>query len=118
MSNKIQIKRGVKAKLPVLSVGEPAFTTDTKEFFIGDGVSNVEFAKQVDLQATNNQLSVLANKVNSHIAQGGVSPKLLVRTTDPGSEAAVYDVWLDLTNNVFKVKQSDGTWKMIGAAYN
>ncbi len=41
MSN-IQFKRGVKANLPTLSVGEPAFTTDTKEFFIGDGTTNIK----------------------------------------------------------------------------
>jgi len=41
MANKIQFRRGLKANLPTLSVGEPAFTTDTKEFFIGDGTTNV-----------------------------------------------------------------------------
>ena len=59
MSNKIQIKRGLKANLPVLDAGEPAFTTDTKEFFVGDGTSNVEFAKQEDLEIINNQVSDL-----------------------------------------------------------
>ncbi len=59
MANKIQIKRGAKANLPVLSVGEPAFTTDTKEFFIGDGSSNIEFAKQSDLDMANTKLSDL-----------------------------------------------------------
>jgi hypothetical protein len=59
MANKIQIKRGAKANLPVLGAGEPAFTTDTKEFFIGDGSSNIEFAKQSDLDITNTKLSDL-----------------------------------------------------------
>lgn len=57
MSNKIQIKRGIKTNLPVLDVGEPAFTTDTQEFFIGDGSSNIQIAKQSDLEITNMQLS-------------------------------------------------------------
>jgi hypothetical protein len=56
MSNKIQIKRGLKGNLPILDAGEPAFTTDTKEFFIGDGSTNIEFAKQVDLEIANTQL--------------------------------------------------------------
>ena len=50
--------------------------------------------------------------------QAGVPSKLIVRTTDPGSAAAIFDVWLDLTSNTFKVKQSNGTWKIVGAAYN
>lgn len=35
MANKIQFKRGAKANLPTLSVGEPGFCTDTKELYIG-----------------------------------------------------------------------------------
>lgn len=50
MSNKIQFKRGIKANLPTLNVGEPAFTTDTNEFFIGNGINNIEFAKKSDIQ--------------------------------------------------------------------
>lgn len=56
MSNKIQIKRGLKANLPILDSGEPGFTTDTKEFFIGDGSKNIEFAKQADLEINNTKL--------------------------------------------------------------
>lgn len=54
----------------------------------------------------------------SFILQGYYSSKIFVRTNDPGNEAALYDVWLDLTNNVFKVKLSAESWKIIGAAYN
>jgi phage-related tail fiber protein len=54
----------------------------------------------------------------SFIIQGYASSKIIIRTTDPGSEAAIDDVWLDLTSNVFKVKLSNGSWKIIGAAYN
>lgn len=49
MANKIQLRRGVKANLPVLSAGEPAFTTDTKQLFIGDGTTNTEYAKKSDI---------------------------------------------------------------------
>jgi len=38
----IQIKRGISANLPNLLEGEPAFTTDTKEFFIGTGSENIQ----------------------------------------------------------------------------
>jgi hypothetical protein len=38
----IQIKRGIKANLPALSVGEFAFCTDTKELFIGSATGNIK----------------------------------------------------------------------------
>lgn len=41
MANKIQIRRGLKSKLPTLSSGEPGYCTDTKEFFVGTGSGNV-----------------------------------------------------------------------------
>jgi hypothetical protein len=53
MSNKIQIKRGVKANLPTLSVGEPALTTDTEQVFIGGSSNNIELAKKSDIQSSN-----------------------------------------------------------------
>ncbi|GAA0078803.1 hypothetical protein UT300005_31820 [Clostridium sp. CTA-5] len=80
MANKIQIKRGVKSNLPVLNVGEPAFTTDTKEFFIGDGLSNIEFAKQSDLEITNTHLKDIENKVNNiKIVDGTTTNKGIVK---------------------------------------
>jgi len=39
---KIQFRRGVAANLPVLSAGEPGFTTDNYKFYIGDGATNHE----------------------------------------------------------------------------
>lgn len=41
MANKIQIRRGLKSEMPTLSSGEPAYTTDTRELFIGTGSGNV-----------------------------------------------------------------------------
>ena len=56
MSQKIQVKRGVKANLPVLSVGEPAFTTDTNEIFVGNGTTNIGLAKTDTATTTSNGL--------------------------------------------------------------
>ncbi|WP_017210971.1 hypothetical protein [Clostridium beijerinckii] len=42
---KILLKRGLKANLPTLSSGEPGFTTDTNEVFIGNGTTNLKLAK-------------------------------------------------------------------------
>lgn len=40
MATSIQLKRGKKKNLPKLLKGEPAFTQDTKELFIGNGVDS------------------------------------------------------------------------------
>ena len=37
----IRFRKGVKANLPLLSIGEPGFATDTKELYVGDGISNI-----------------------------------------------------------------------------
>jgi YD repeat-containing protein len=42
MSTKIQLKRGLESDLPILSTGEPAFTTDTRKLFIGSPVGNIQ----------------------------------------------------------------------------
>jgi hypothetical protein len=38
----IQLKRGDEADLPILESGEPAFTTDTNNLYIGTGTENVQ----------------------------------------------------------------------------
>lgn len=49
MANRIQFKRGVKASLPTLSVGEPAITTDSKEFYLGSAAGNMSVAMDTDV---------------------------------------------------------------------
>lgn len=41
VATQIQIKRGLKADLPILKTGELAFCTDTEELYIGGGATNV-----------------------------------------------------------------------------
>lgn len=43
--NKILLKRGRHEDIPILNTGEPAFTTDTKELFIGSDDGNVKISK-------------------------------------------------------------------------
>lgn len=53
MANKIQIKRGIKANLPTLDVGEFGLCTDTSELFLGtakDG--NINFYDSKSLKGT------------------------------------------------------------------
>ena len=42
MSNKLFIKRGLKANLPNLDTGELAFTTDEHKIYVGTGIGNKE----------------------------------------------------------------------------
>lgn len=45
MANKIQLRRGLKSALPMLSSGEPAYVTDTRELFVGTGSGNVNMGR-------------------------------------------------------------------------
>lgn len=49
MANKIQLRRGLKANLPNLNAGEPAFTTDSKEFYVGNGANNTKIYTDADI---------------------------------------------------------------------
>lgn len=52
MANKIIVRRGLQANLPVtgLTIGEPFYATDTKKFFIADSTTTmVEYARSSTL---------------------------------------------------------------------
>lgn len=44
---KIKIRRGAFADLPVLELGEVGYCTDTKQYYIGNGISNTWIAAPV-----------------------------------------------------------------------
>lgn len=54
----IKLKRGKEENLPLLQLGEPAFTTDTNKFFIGNGKVNVEMASAAKLDDVVNPLNI------------------------------------------------------------
>lgn len=84
----IQLKRGLAANLPVLSVAEPAFTTDTKQFFIGTAEGNVRVALFSDVEAaiasakayTDSEINTLDQKIQGDIADAVVAAKETVVT--------------------------------------
>ena len=61
MSNKIQIKRGLRTNLPTLDNGEPGFCTDTKEVFIGDGSNNYQILMYKDYSENSILIANTAN---------------------------------------------------------
>jgi len=66
LANKIQVKRGLRSKLPTLALGEPALTTDTKEVFIGHADGNIGIA-------TSSQLADKLSKSNGFIDDANVA---------------------------------------------
>jgi hypothetical protein len=85
---RIKLKGGKEANLPVLSEREPAFTTDTKKFFVGSDEGNIELAKKT---IVDNLIQLLQNDVeaknSARIAdiialQGVVDTKNNARITD------------------------------------
>lgn len=53
MANKIQVKRGLVATIPVGDVGELLFTTDTKDLYVGDGATNNKLQKDLGFTPIN-----------------------------------------------------------------
>ena len=47
MSNPIRIKKGLASGLPIGASGEPLWTTDTNQFYIGTGTSNILISSTV-----------------------------------------------------------------------
>lgn len=67
MSNIIKFNRGAVASIPTLNAGEPAFTTDTKKVYIGDGAENHLLAMASDLHTQNTDtLLSIATALNDH----------------------------------------------------
>lgn len=73
--NKIQFKRGLKANLPTLAVGEPAYCTDTQEFFVGTASGNLLIndhagliAQLADIASLNNY-SVIPTYTNGQLTK-------------------------------------------------
>ena len=63
MAFKIKLKRGTKANLPTLSDGEPAFTTDEKELYIGSSSSgNVKLTRNSEVDQLKSSSHTHSNK--------------------------------------------------------
>ena len=58
----IKIKRGQKSNLPSLNPGEPAFTTDEKELYIGSSDGNVKLTSNSEVQDLTSKAHTHTNK--------------------------------------------------------
>lgn len=62
MPTKIQLMRGNKVNLPILSQGEAAFTLDSKELFIGDGTANYNMTPTTANLLVNGNLQIATSQ--------------------------------------------------------
>ena len=62
---KIKLRQGVEADIPSLDVGEPAFTTDTKKFFVGASDGNVQFADNKSLEDIKGDVASVETEVST-----------------------------------------------------
>lgn len=125
MSNLIQLKRGVKSNLPVLSDGEPGWCTDTFEFYIGQSGASKLVGEASFLKLTGGSLSGAltlnadptsalhaATKQYVDSLASGLDPKASVRVaTDgelPACTAAGSGVGKTLTGDANGVLTVDG----------
>jgi len=52
MANTLRFKRGLASGIPTALAGEPLFTTDTFDLYIGNGTTNTRFQKYIASGAT------------------------------------------------------------------
>lgn len=63
---KLILKKGKKKDLPKLAQGEPGFTTDTKELYVGSDSGNIPIAKSEDVKKEDQRLD---KKIEQRAAQ-------------------------------------------------
>jgi hypothetical protein len=87
----IQVRRGPESQLPILTEGEPGFTTDSHKAFIGDGTANHQLAMQTDLDVTNANITENSNII-------GLNSGSLTTTAD-GNGNLTQTVEKDMSGN-------------------
>ena len=75
MANTILFKRGPKATIPVGQAGEPLYATDTKEIFVGNGVTNIAVVSTDGTQSLTNKtidsdLNTISNLTDANLKAG------------------------------------------------
>lgn len=82
--NKLLLKQGQESNIPTLNVGEPAFTTDKDNLFIGSSSGNIQFAKQKDVDTISNKLnnSMLIEQWNNSISYSSNESNIILYNFD------------------------------------
>jgi hypothetical protein len=118
----IQLYRGAEASLPTLAAGEPAFTTDSKKLFVGDGVTNHEIGGGGGTgdvvgpaSAVNNGIALFDGTTGKLIKDGGTLAAALKWTES--SKSADWTVTTD-TNVLYRVSLGGGNVTATLPAYS
>lgn len=114
MANKIQIKRGLKSKLPTLLDGELGLCTDTKEVFVGNGGENIDVTNKDKIDALN-YMSAPSNitsipKNIRYIGHRGASllmPENSIPSYEMAGKLGLWGAECDITTT------SDGVWVLM-----
>jgi hypothetical protein len=88
MADRIQIKRGLKANLPVLADGEFGYCTDTKELFIGSTSGNIQLYPENN---SGGSISVTDSVTNGYIVVDGQQIQVFDPTSINNSLAGKVD---------------------------
>jgi hypothetical protein len=106
MANPLRLKKGLAANLPTLAAGEPAFTTDTKKLYIGDGTSNTEIGSVAGTDAITTAGTALSKSAQTlnHQNYGTAGTYAKVTTNaqghvTAGAALAAADIPSSLTSN-------------------
>lgn len=84
MAMKIQLRRGLKADLPTLDVGEVGITTDTNEMFVGSSSGNKQMTFDANKYASYDaQLADNTTKLTETVATMPMPEKYGIKTKSP-----------------------------------
>lgn len=103
MPVKIQVKRGPKASLPQLNSGEFAFTTDTRELYIGTSAGNRKIPVEVNGKIPVDEIPELTeylktsggtltgNLTGKHITGTWLQTTAITNSENPAAKIAIID---------------------------
>lgn len=97
-----QFYRGKKANMPTLSEAEPAYATDEKRLYVGDGSTNVGMAKQSEIPTKTSQLT----NDSGYITGITVDSSLSSTSTNPVQNKAVNEAVGELMSMSVNLSQN------------
>jgi hypothetical protein len=113
MSQKILFKRGTKANLPTLSIGEPAFTTDSNDLYVGNGTSNIRYIKESEMIYETASGTGTAMILTLGTLTSGYSKKFIANINNGGSATTI-----NATYPLYKPNTTTAPNLVAGKAYS
>ena len=105
MAYKLQLKRGLTSALPTGSAGEPLFTTDTNDLYIGTGSANQRYQKYI-ASGTSSQFLKGDGSLDSNTYYLASNPSAYIALT---ALSASSPLSYNNTNGAFTIAQASGS---------